>query len=89
MHRHHELTTPEVDDIIASRLLAGDTPTLGYGKLMERLMHFATLGPLPFHDTLLSLAETRLNNIRVELESPAAVFGDASYSMYVGMHFDI
>lgn len=86
---HHELTTPEVDDIIASRLLAGDTPTLGYGKLMERLMHFATLGPLPFHDTLLSLAETRLKNIRVGLESPAAVFGDASYSMDVAIRTSV
>lgn len=75
-----ELSTPEVDALIAERMDAGETVTLNFGKLMERLFLFksANYGSA-FFDRLLPVAEDRLRAISLQLESPVVVIGDASY----------
>eukprot|EP01099_Mayorella_cantabrigiensis_P003834 TRINITY_DN287_c0_g4_i1.p1 TRINITY_DN287_c0_g4~~TRINITY_DN287_c0_g4_i1.p1 ORF type:complete len:752 (+),score=166.70 TRINITY_DN287_c0_g4_i1:194-2257(+) len=81
---HEELACPEVDSIISERLLAGDVPTFTYGKLMERLLYFK-MNKIQFYDRLISLAETRLHAIKLPLEPPVVVCGDASYSMDIAI----
>jgi hypothetical protein len=86
---HHELYTPEVDEILVERLKAGDLPTLPYGKLMERLMYFQELGSTAIFENLLPVAEQRLQSIHLSLESPVAVIGDASFSMDVAIRASV
>jgi len=81
---HEELACPEVNTVLRSRLRAGEKPTLGYGKLMERLMYFDSIG-LPFTEMLLPTAEECLRSIQLALEPPVYCFGDASYSMDVAI----
>jgi len=81
---HEELACPQVNVVLRERLEAGERPTLGYGKLMERLMYFDSLS-LPFSDMLLPTAEDCLRSIQLALEPPVYCFGDASYSMDVAI----
>jgi len=81
---HEELACPEVNAVLRERLTAGEKPTLGYGKLMERLMYFDSLS-LPFASMLLPTAEECLRSIQLSLEPPVYCFGDASYSMDVAI----
>ena len=81
---HHELTTPEVDAVILRRL-STETPSLAYGKLMERVLYFLQLGNTALVEALLPVAEKQLANIRLSLESPVVVLGDSSYSMDVAI----
>jgi len=81
---HEELACPEVNVVLRQRLEAGEKPTLGYGKLMERLMYFESQS-LPFASLLLPTAEECLRSIQLALEPPVYCFGDASYSMDVAI----
>jgi len=81
---HEELACPEVNTVLRKRLRDGEKPTLGYGKLMERLMYFESVG-LPFAEMLLPTAEECLRSIQLALEPPVYCFGDASYSMDVAI----
>ena len=81
---HEELACPAVNAVLRARLEAGERPTLGYGKLMERLMYFDAQA-LPFAALLLPVAEERLRAIQLALDEPVYCFGDASYSMDVAI----
>ena len=81
---HEELASPAVDTVLSTRLAAGEAPELGYGKLMERLLYFRSLGS-PIAEQLIPIAERRLRAIHLSLERPVACFGDASYSMDVAI----
>lgn len=70
----------QIDSIIAKRLEKGETPQFSYGKLMERLLTFKMMNT-SFYSKLLPIAEKRLDEIQLILESPVVIFGDASYSM--------
>lgn len=118
---YEDLECPEADDIISERLQNGETITLPYGKLMERLLLLRTLldnesnttsfnnsgrrfgrgyqhstGSTSTHSVqpnkeklyskLLLVAEDKLKEIKLPLESPVAVIGDASSSMSVAIH---
>ena len=74
----------EVDNIIGSRLDSGEEPQFNYGKFMERLLYFKQLGS-SFYPKLIPAAEKRLGEIKLPLEPPVVVFGDASYSMDVAI----
>jgi hypothetical protein len=81
---YEELCNGAVDKIIESRLDAGEVPSFGYGKLMERMLYFKSIGA-SFFKKLIPIAEDRLSRIKLELESPMVVIGDASYSMDVAI----
>eukprot|EP01099_Mayorella_cantabrigiensis_P003827 TRINITY_DN287_c0_g1_i1.p1 TRINITY_DN287_c0_g1~~TRINITY_DN287_c0_g1_i1.p1 ORF type:complete len:548 (+),score=92.80 TRINITY_DN287_c0_g1_i1:208-1851(+) len=81
---HEELVCPEVDAIISDRLAGGEIPSFTYGKLMERLLYFK-MNKIRFYDQLISLAEQRLHSIKLPLEPPVVVCGDASYSMDIAI----
>jgi len=81
---HEELACDDVNRVLRERLEEGEKPTLGYGKLMERLMYFESLD-LPFVKLLLPSAEESLRSIQLSLEPPVYCFGDASYSMDVAI----
>ncbi len=66
------------------RLENGEDPELPYGKLMERLL-FLRMNNKAFYHLLMPIAERRLRSIRLPLERPVVVFGDASYSMDVAI----
>jgi len=51
---------------------------------MERLLFFKMCGA-PFYNKLIPIAEKRLQKIRLPLEPPVVVLGDASYSMDVAI----
>jgi Zinc finger, C3HC4 type (RING finger) len=90
---HEELTCNAVDTIIAKRLQDGELPTFGYGKLMERLMYLMAEGKGAEDSdsedgivgSLLGFAESELQRIKLSLEGPVVVLGDASYSMDVAI----
>jgi len=81
---YEELGTAGVDEIINQRLTAGEQPTLPYGKLMERLLYFKRKN-VPFLPLLIPIAEKELKKIKIPLEPPVVVLGDASYSMDVAI----
>jgi hypothetical protein len=68
-----------VDEVISKRLDT-EIPKFGYGKLMERLLYFK-INDAKFYKKLIPSAEKRLEQITLQLESPVAILGDASYSM--------
>lgn len=82
---HEELTCPAVNQIISRRLQDGEKVSLGYGKLMERLLYFRRSGNAAFFDSLIPIAQRRLETIELSMESPVVVLGDASYSMDVAI----
>lgn len=81
---YEELECPQVDAVLTRRLEAGEDPELPYGKLMERILYMK-LSNKPFYALLLPFAERRLKSIKLPLEPPVVVFGDASYSMDVAI----
>lgn len=81
---YEELECPETDAVLTQRLEKGEDPELPYGKLMERIL-FMKMGNKPFYQLLLPIAERRLKAIKLPLEPPVVVFGDASYSMDVAI----
>lgn len=80
---YEELANGDVDRVISARL-DKESPSFGYGKLMERLLYLKSIRS-PFFEKLIPLAEQRLKSIRLQLEAPVVVFGDASYSMDVAI----
>lgn len=93
---YEDLACPAVDEIIRQRLEKGDKLSLGYGKLMERLLMFkdvkdqnskvaASLVDNSIFSLVIPIAELRLKNFKSSLTSPVAVLGDASSSMNVAI----
>jgi hypothetical protein len=83
---HEEFSTARVNQIIRERLQsASEKVTLGYGKLMERLLYFKRSQHTEFFDILIPLAQKRLESINLNLEAPCVVLGDASFSMDVAI----
>jgi len=80
---YEELACPEVDEVLNQRL-EKESPSFGYGKLMERLLYFKSIDA-PFFTKLMPLAEERLRKINLSLESPVVILGDASNSMDVAI----
>ena len=81
---YEELACYEVDKHIHDRLTSGEAPTFGYGMLVERLLLFEKMGA-SFYKALVPIAERRLKEIKLPLESPVVVLGDASSSMNVAI----
>jgi hypothetical protein len=81
---YEELECAQVDAVLTERLAKGEDPELAYGKLMERIL-FMKMNGKSFYELLLPLAERRLKAIKLPLEPPVVVFGDASYSMDVAI----
>lgn len=77
---YEELSCPAVAKLIQSRLEEGETPTFGYGKLVERLLAFERM-EVPFQQALIDAATKRLSALKLPLEAPVVVLGDASSSM--------
>lgn len=77
---YEELRCPAADQRIAALLRAGETPALGYGKLLERLLTLRDL-KVPFWELLLPVADRLLQGMRLPLDPPVVVLGDASSSM--------
>jgi hypothetical protein len=83
---HEEIATPVVNQIIKQRLQQGNEKVkLGYGKLMERLLYFQRTNQMDFFDLLIPFADERLRAIKLDMEAPVVVIGDASYSMDVAI----
>lgn len=81
---HEELACPRVDEVISTRLSAGEQPKFGYGKLMERLLYMRRSG-VAAYKFLEPAADKRLRSLHLALESPVSVLGDASFSMDVAI----
>eukprot|EP01125_Pyxidicula_operculata_P021810 TRINITY_DN865_c3_g1_i1.p1 TRINITY_DN865_c3_g1~~TRINITY_DN865_c3_g1_i1.p1 ORF type:complete len:728 (+),score=208.85 TRINITY_DN865_c3_g1_i1:36-2219(+) len=81
---HEELQSDTVNTIIAQRLASGETPQFTYGKLVERLLYLKR-NKVPFYNLLVPVAEERLHQIKLLLEPPVVVLGDASFSMDVAI----
>nr|XP_022290775.1 uncharacterized protein LOC111102373 [Crassostrea virginica] len=90
---YEELVCQEVDDAIHQRLENGDPVTLPIVKLLERLLVFKTQydqssdenRKARFYPDLLRMTEDRLKQIKLPLDSPVLVMGDASSSMSVAV----
>eukprot|EP00040_Diaphanoeca_grandis_P022271 m.119345 g.119345 ORF g.119345 m.119345 type:complete len:732 (+) comp28729_c0_seq1:180-2375(+) len=74
-----------LDEMVLCKIKNGEVPTLPYGKLMERLMLFERSGRKKLFDALLPFAEEALRAIRLNIDRPVAVLGDASFSMDVAI----
>eukprot|EP01088_Endostelium_zonatum_P008726 TRINITY_DN21884_c0_g1_i1.p1 TRINITY_DN21884_c0_g1~~TRINITY_DN21884_c0_g1_i1.p1 ORF type:complete len:538 (-),score=139.49 TRINITY_DN21884_c0_g1_i1:42-1655(-) len=81
---YEELKAEGVDDIVKERILDGDLPTLPYGKLMQRLLDLKESNST-FYPVLIPIADRMLQTIRLPLEPPVVVIGDASGSMQVAV----
>jgi hypothetical protein len=81
---YEELRCAAVDQAIARRLDAGEGSRLGCGKLMERVMVFRDL-KAPFWEKLLPLVDRQLARMKLPLDPPVVVLGDASSSMTVAI----
>ena len=84
---YEDLRCANVDFIIRERLESGkgNSLTLGYGKLMERLLKFRELNATAIYSLLIPRAEADLSKFKVTVASPVAVLGDASSSMSVAV----
>ena len=89
---YEDLSCPAIDDIIRSRLESGEKLTLGYGKLLERLLMFKDNAnglqaqkKLPLFDLIIPIAEQDLKKFIATVEAPVSVIGDASGSMSVAI----
>ena len=78
-----DLQCKGVNEIIETKLDAGEKIKFSYGKLMERIFTLRSKAPPKLVNKLMSLAETNLREISLTLESPIAVLGDKSASMSV------
>ncbi|OWF42654.1 Serine/arginine repetitive matrix protein 2 [Mizuhopecten yessoensis] len=95
---YEDIECRQVDEIIMQRLDTGDTSDLPIGKMMDRLITLKELArgfrcgrratgkyKIPFMKTLLSLAESKLQNVKLKLDSPVVVLGDRSGSMDIAV----
>ena len=80
---YEALQCKAVDRIIESKIRQGATTSLPYGKLVERLLKIRLMNRRPpsFYPLLMPQAEDMLKNIKLPLQSPVVVIGDASPSM--------
>ena len=77
----------EINEMIRARLEKGEVPIgarANYGKLMERLLKFRK-ERVCFFDQLVPIADQKLKKLKLTLEPPVAVIGDASSSMDVAI----
>lgn len=75
-----------VDQLLNQRL-KGVNLKMPYGKLMDRLLTVKqNAGHPQLMETLMQIAETRLNEINLQLNQPVLVLGDASGSMQVAVN---
>ncbi|XP_074657084.1 uncharacterized protein LOC141910252 [Tubulanus polymorphus] len=83
---YEELRCEGLDELIKSRLRAGEKIALPYGKMMEHLimLHDSNV-TAPFIEDLVAIADDSLRNISLNLDSPVVVLGDASASMEVAI----
>ena len=81
---YEELRAPAVDRAITARLDAGEEPTLGCGKLMERVLTLRD-AKAPFWQRLVPVVDGQLSRMRLPLDAPVVVLGDASSSMTVAI----
>jgi len=81
---YEELACEAVDKAIEKRLQNGEEPQFGYGKLVERMLVFQAKDA-SFFQALIPIAQKRLKQLRLPLESPVVVLGDASSSMDVAI----
>jgi len=77
-----ELECADVDATIIERLKKGEIPSLGVGKLMERLM---AISSKPVTNALMPVVERKLSDLRALLTPPVHVSGDSSASMDVAI----
>ncbi len=79
---YEDLRCVNVDTIIRERLESGgcNSLTLGYGKLMERLLKFRELNANAIYSLLIPRAEADLSKFKATVASPVAILGDASSS---------
>ncbi|XP_069121480.1 LOW QUALITY PROTEIN: uncharacterized protein [Argopecten irradians] len=97
---YENLECRQVDEVIMTRLDTGDTTELSIGKLMDRLLTFKQMArgfrcgrrkvakyKIPFLNTLLSLAEAKLRDVKekLHLDAPVVVVGDRSGSMDIAV----
>ncbi|XP_060069776.1 serine/arginine repetitive matrix protein 2-like [Ylistrum balloti] len=95
---YEDLECRQVDEVIMQRLDTGDTSNLPIGKLMDRLLTLKHLArgfrsgkrtiekyKIPFMKTLINLADSKLQNIKLKLDSPVVVLGDRSASMDIAV----
>jgi len=81
---YEELACSDIDKEIAKRLQAGEDPELGFGKLMELLI--TTISPTnPVREPLMALAEKVRQAVKLQIDGPLLVIGDASSSMNVAV----
>ncbi len=81
---YEELRGGSLDAHIAERLAAGETSSLGVGKLMERVMILRDL-KAPFWRQLVPVVDRQLARMSLPLDAPVVVLGDASSSMTVAV----
>lgn len=81
---YEELRCPELDATLARRLGAGEQPSFGVGKLMERTLTLRDL-KAPCWPHLVRAADRALAKTKLSLEPPVVVLGDASSSMNVAI----
>lgn len=79
-----ELRCAPVEAIINERLAAGEAPSFGYGKLMERLM-VASRERSSVLASLVPVAQQSISEYSMPLRTPMAVLGDCSGSMQVAV----
>jgi len=81
---YEELVCNDIDVEIAKRLEAGEDAELGFGKLMELLI--TTVKPSsPVREPLMKLAEKMRESVKLPIDGPLLVIGDASSSMNVAV----
>lgn len=78
-----ELHNTAVDKILTDRLRETSYVDLSYGKLVDLLMK---VKHKPLFEELVRIAENRLSNFELCLDSPVVVLGDASSSMQVAIN---
>ena len=81
---YEDMNCADVDKVLIEKMLRGQTPSFGYGKMMERLMHMHSKNS-PVFEHLVPVAENSLNEYTLPLRSPIAVLGDCSGSMHVAV----
>lgn len=81
---YEELRSEALDREVAKRLDAGESSALGVGKLMERVITLRDL-KAPFWPRLVPAVDRQLARLRLPLEAPVVVLGDASSSMTVAV----
>lgn len=81
---YEELRSDALDRALAARLSAGESSALGVGKLMERVLTLRDL-KAPVWRRLVPVIDRQLAHMRLPLDAPVVVLGDASSSMTVAV----